>query len=260
MKPKPTPPKYNARPVKNQNGQVVGTTRGGMGMGKMSKANRLPMDGGRLSEVGGSGWLELNRKPRPTSPEKPGRRPPPFIGINPPKTPKPIMPEKPGRRPGKPDMTIMPVKPGRPGITPLPRNPGSPDGKYGPRPMPTDTPRPGARGMGSVNKAAGQGAFINGKLAPQSHALTKSESCPDCGGKMTKGMCKNMCKGMMHKANTRAKVQPGSEGQMRQDWNAYVRVGGAKNKDTTRGKAMSKGAGMCKCGSGMSKSMCKCGM
>ena len=120
----------------------------------------------------------------------------------------------------------------------------------------------GGKGVGTrkMAKADGQGAFINGKLAPQSHSLTKSASCPDCGGKMSKGMCKNMCKGMMSKANTRAKVKPGSEGQMRQDWNAFVGAGGAKNKDTTWGKPVAKSARMCKCGSGMSKSMCKCGM
>jgi len=185
-------------------------------------------------------------------------------------------------------------------------------------------------GKGAGHKVDKKLVMFNTNKGMMHKPMTKAASCPDCGGKMSKGMCKNMCKGMMHKANTRAKVQPGSEGQMRQDWNAFVGVGGAKNKDTTPGKPvangvsnterqlnqeagnwlrhgasgkgfpsgvgavisergagtkdfdyaigtntakpnkgggkgvgtrkMSKGAGMCKCGSGMSKSMCKCGM
>jgi len=195
-------------------------------------------------------------------------------------------------------------------------------------------------------KSAGQGAFINGKLAPQSHSLTKSASCPDCGGKMTKGMCKNMCKGlvmfntnkgmmdkpmtkaascpdcggkmskgmcknmckgMMHKSTYGATFGDGKskyEHQLKQEAGNWMRQGafgtgfpstpgkqiseggggtvigerGAGTKDfgyaigTSTAKPnkggnkgvgtrkMSKGAGMCKCGSGMSKSMCKCGM
>ena len=201
---------------------------------------------------------------------------------------------------------------------------GTPSHGYAVGGMSAKPNKGGGRGVGTrkMAKADGQGAFINGKLAPQSHSLTKAASSgmmskkvpisarrkdqnpvqsqlkQEAGNWMRQGASgkgfpsgtgavisehgagtkdfgysmgtssaktgtgggKGVGTRKMAKANTRSKVQPGSEGQERQDWNAFVRVGGAKNKDTTWGKPVAKGARMCKCGSGMSKSMCKCGM
>ena len=292
------------------------TAKPTMDMGKMSKANRLAVPGGAPV---GQPFPKLP-SPLPGRGDNNGKRPYPMPG-KPPRNPgdgmyKPMpitdgpgLKPKPQPMPGKPNPKPKPF----PEIIGLPRNPGSPDGKYGPRPAPKDNmtkpsptttvePRSGAGGkyrdggFNSVNKAAGQGAFINGKLAPQSHSLTKSASCPDCGGKMSKGMCKGMCKGMMHKGdghkvdkklvmfNTnkgmmnsgmmskkvpisarqgeRVIISGDDQGNMKTaPKGAYLDML-SRASGKTRGfgaRKMAKGD-MCKCGSGMSKSMCKCGM
>ena len=295
--PMPTPGQGGQYGGINPGGMYTGrpknpTAKPSMGMGKMSKANRLPgMDGKRPAP-----YPMIGKPPRGDT------RPPSERGMNPTQPPRI---SKPPYKPA-PDMSTMPVdrpKQTGPGKSyPLPRNPVSPDGKYG-SPTPTEPPRSGAGGkyrdggMGSVNKADGQGAFINGKLAPQSHSLTKSASCPNCGGKMSKGMCKGMCKGMMHKGdghkvdkklvmfNTnkgmmnsgmmskkvpisarqgeRVIISGDDQGNMKTaPKGAYLDML-SRASGKTRGfgaRKMAKSARMCKCGSGMSKSMCKCGM
>ena len=173
-----TKPRIDVRTVKPPK---PGSTSGGRGAGtrKMAKANRLPPgEGEQLSTVGAApiGWFSPGG--RGVGGSDKGK--PPRIS-NPPYKPAPDMSTMPVDRPKpRPMPKPIPIDDGR-DFKPKPTNPVKPPRPM-PKPIPIDDgrdfkPKPIIPGGGNeqnrVNKSAGQGAFINGKPAPQSHSLSK---------------------------------------------------------------------------------------
>lgn len=111
-----------------------------------------------------------------------------------------------GMAKGRMSKVTLPPKPGMP-MPGMPNQPGRPRPPM-PKPMPKPMPRMGGMGMnmGSMGMGKAQGAYIDGKKAPEQHPtkMSKGETCAQCGSKFTKrGLCKcgTMGKAAGHKVD-----------------------------------------------------------